>query len=217
MVLRKFAGIFVCTLMLGVCSFAVAGIPNAPDCDATMAYSGGSVLALFNLPAGNGNSFTSAHVKDTGAIVDATITLIVRDDAHNVIPNVPAADMWLESADGGMIACAGGTIADVDTDASGITRWANPLAAGGYSESNCLVQVGASGTANGGVFALHFNSADLNGNGGNPDGEVNLIDVTAFATIYYGTYNFAADLFADGGLDLLDVTSLATGNGSVCP
>ena len=64
--------------------------------------------------------------------------------------------------------CVGGVSADGDTDVDGITEWSNALNAGGYSTANCHIMVSGdaiTGGANGGVFALYFNSADMNGDG----------------------------------------------------
>ena len=77
--------------------------------------------------------------------------------------------------------------------------------------------VGTGGVANGGTLPVHFNSADITGLGGVVDGVVNLSDVSGFAQIYFGTYDFSGDFFFDGLMNLSDVGRLAAGNGSVCP
>jgi hypothetical protein len=206
-------GIFMCTLILGVASFALAGVPAPDNCEADMPnYAGGGALSLFNLPNGGGSAFTAAQMAD-GSEVDATIEVIIRDGNNAVIPQYPAEDLWLESVDGGMVACIGGATADFDTDANGVTSWATPLNAGGYSTANATVMIaGDALTGPGGLMALHFNSADITG-----DGVVNLTDVGNFAAIYFGPYDFAGDFFADGQLNLLDVGRLGLGNGASCP
>lgn len=213
MVLRKIMGLFVCTLILGVASFASAGVPDLGNSEATMPnFAGGSIVSLFNLPNGGGKAFTEAQVPG-GAIVDATIEVVIRDGNNNVIAGFPGEDLWLESADGGMVACIGGTTADGDTDANGLTDWTNALNAGGSSEALCYIMVsGDALTSVGSEMALHFNSADINA-----DGTVNLSDVGEFATYFSGAYSYVADFFFDGILNLPDVGLLATGVGGSCP
>jgi hypothetical protein len=207
-------GLFMCTLILGVASFAMAGVPELGNCEGAYLNHDGSAVSLFNLPNGGGSDFGSAQLAD-GTVVDATISVIIRDGNNDPIPGFPAEDLWLASADGGMVPCVGGVSADGDTDADGITDWTNALNAGGYSTANCHIMVSGdaiTGGANSGVFALYFNSADMNG-----DGTVNLADVGSFSTVFYGSYDFSADFFADGVLNLSDVGRLATGVGGSCP
>jgi hypothetical protein len=214
MVLRKLTGLFVCTLILSVASLATAGVPDLGMSEATWTYGGTDALSLFNLPNGGGSAFAAAQAPD-GTTVDATITVVLRDGNNDVIAGFPAEDLWLASADGGMVPCVGGAAADGDTDADGITDWTNALNAGGNSEANCHVMVSGdaiTGGTSGSVFALHFNSADMNA-----DGTVNLSDVGDFAGIFYGSYDYSADFFADGALNLADVGRLATGVGGSCP
>lgn len=137
--------------------------------------------------------------------------MIVEDAFGAVVANFPAEDMWLESGDGGMVPCTGGTNADQNTDENGFTTWATALNAGGSSEDLCYVYVNGQ-ALNGVPFALAFNSADING-----DGVVNLTDVGLFSGAFFGSYDFAADFFADGILNLNDVGRLATGLGAACP
>jgi hypothetical protein len=213
MVLRKIMGLFVCTLILGVASFASAGVPDLGNSEATMPnFAGGSIVSLFNLPNGGGKAFTEAQVPG-GAIVDATIEVVIRDGNNNVIAGFPGEDLWLESFDGGMVACIGGTTADGDTDANGVTDWSNALNAGGSSEALCYIMVsGDALTSVGSEMALHFNSADMNA-----DGVVNLTDVGRFSTAFNGGYDYAADFFFDGVIQLSDVGRLASGLGGSCP
>jgi len=213
MVLRKLMGLFVCTLILGVASFAMAGVPDLGNSEATMPNNGGVFpLSLFNLPNGGGSAFTEAQASD-GSVVDATIEVVIRDGNNDVIAGFPGEDLWLASDDGGMVPCIGGTSADGDTDADGITRWVNPLNAGGSSLAVCHILVsGDALTSPGSDMALHFNSADINA-----DGTVSLADVGNFSSMFYGGYDFAADFFADGSLSLADVGRLALGIGGSCP
>jgi hypothetical protein len=203
----------MCTLILGVASFATAGVPDLDNSEAAYStYAGGSALTLFNLPSGGGSAFTACQEPD-GTIVDGTIEVVIRDGNNDIIAGFPGEDIWLASVDGGMVPCVGGAGADGDTDADGVTDWVNPLNAGGSSLANCAVMVsGDALTSTGSLFALHFNSADMNG-----DGTVNLADVGSFSGIFFGAYDFSADFYADGALNLSDVGRLATGVGGSCP
>ncbi len=211
MVLRKIMGLFVCALVIGSAALATAGVPSPIETIATQANGNTEDLVLFVLPSGIGSSFTEAQKKNDGAVRDASITMIVEDAFGAVVANFPAEDMWLESNDGGMAPCVGGTSADQDTDATGFTQWVNPLNAGGNSEAVCVVFVNGQ-ALNGVPFTLAFNSADMNG-----DGSVNLVDVGLFSGAFFGAYDFAADFYADGALNLVDVGRLAQGLGGSCP
>jgi hypothetical protein len=209
MVLRKLMGLFVCALIISVASASMAGIPDLDESSATIATTG-QVLSLFNLPNGGGNPLTACQLAD-GTSVDGTITVTLLDANTDVIAGFPAEDLWLESVDGGMVPCVGGSTADGDTDENGVTDFQNALNAGGWSLANATVVVSGDAITSA-VFGLHFNSADMNG-----DGVVNLADVGSFSTIFYGAYDFSADFFADGVLNLADVGLLATGVGAACP
>lgn len=211
MVLRKIMGLFVCALVIGSAALATAGIPDPIQTVATMPNAGNDDLVLFVLPNGFGNGFDSAQVRFDGTSVDATIEMIVKDAFGAIVPNFPLEDMWLESADGGMVPCTGGTYADQDTDDAGYTIWADAPYAGGNSQAACVVYVNGQ-ALDGAPFALGFNSADING-----DGVVNLADVGLFTGIYFGTYDFSADFDCDNTMNLADVQLLASGLGGSCP
>jgi hypothetical protein len=213
MVLRKLMGLFVCTLILGVASFATAGVPDLDNSEATMPnYNGVDALSLFNLPSGGGSALTAAQLAD-GTVMDATIEVTIRDGNNDIIAGFPGEDVWLASADGGLVPCVGGTSADADTDANGVTQWVNPLNAGGYSVATCHVLIsGDALTSAGSDMALHFNSADING-----DQAVNLIDVGLFSGYLFGAYDYAGDFFFDGVVNLVDVGRMAVGLGGSCP
>lgn len=208
-------GLFVCTLILGVASFATAGVPDLGNSEADFtSFDGSAALSLFNLPNGDGSDFTGCQLAD-GSYADGSITIVVRDGNNDIIAGFPAEDIWLASVDGGMVPCVGGSIADADTDADGETEWSNAMNAGGSSMANCAVMISGdqvTGGVGGSVFALHFNSADMNA-----DGAVDLADVGAFAGVFFGAYDYSADFFADGQLNLADVGRLAVGVGGSCP
>ncbi len=211
MVLRKIMGLFVCVLVLSSAALATAGIPDPTMTLATMEGVGGETVALFNLPNAGGSAFDQAQIYMDGTIIDATITMTVLDAFGTPVADFPSEDMWLESADGGMVACINGAAADLTTNSAGETEWANALNAGGFSTAFTVVVINGI-TLNQGPFAMHFNSADMNG-----DGAVNLADVGNFSGIFYGAYDFSADFSADGVLNLTDVGRLAQGSGTACP
>ncbi|RKX28770.1 MAG: hypothetical protein DRP71_17015 [Verrucomicrobia bacterium] len=210
MVLRKLMGIFVITLIVGAASLAMAGVPDVTQCEASRAYAGPERTVVMNVPDGNGKSFTEA-VKVGGGDADATITLIVRDGAGVPIANYPFEDCWLESVDGGMVACVGGTTADASTDVDGMTEFQNPLLAGGSSLADTRVIINGNSLIN--TLPVSYNSPDLNGDGG-----VNLTDVQIFAGDFFAVgYAFRADLFFDNIVNLSDLPRLAAAIGAGCP
>ncbi len=200
------------TLILITCagfSLQAADIPGFHFV-VSSAYEGTEPITLFNQLNGWGSDFTLAMDAD-GGIVDATITLLFEDEFLNPIPDFPKEDMWLESADGGLVPCMGGSSADQNTDENGLTYWGNPLVAGGYSQAACVVVVNGNPLTEQGL-PIQFNSPDING-----DWTVNLMDVGAFSTNLYGPYHFRSDLYFDGVTNLADVGRLAAGIGTACP
>jgi hypothetical protein len=180
---------------------------------ATTAAPAGSFPVLYNLPNGQGSPFTQARVHS--GIVDATITLTLLDDGCMPIANFAAADMWLEKSvaagTGNFTSCLGGTIADANTDALGMTRWANPLRAGGWSTSKTLVVVAGSPLVSNSGLVLRHNSADING-----DRVVDLADIPLFAADF-GSTALRSDLKFDGVVNISDIPMLAAGVGADCP
>jgi hypothetical protein len=163
---------------------------------------------LLVVPDGNGAPLTAAR-RPGGAPVDATMRLTLLDACYDPIAHYPQEDLWLESVDQGLVLCAGGSIADHDTDLLGQTVWTQALRAGGHSLAGCRVVV--SGTP-GHALPLRVNSPDLNG-----DLVVSLIDIAMFASAFYGPYTFAADLWADGAVNISDIPVLAEALGAGCP
>jgi hypothetical protein len=204
-------GIFAITLMVGAASFATAGVPDLDLSTAARAYAGPETAVLFNIPNGGGAAFTDAAI--IGGAVDATITLTLVDGSGTPIPNFPFEDAWIESADGGMVACTGGATADFNTNASGVTSWVTPLQAGGSSQALTVVMISGAALTSSAGLAISHNSADITG-----DGLVNLTDVPLFAGDFYGgVYAFRSDFSYDGNVNLSDVVKLAQALGAACP
>jgi len=168
-------------------------------------------LVLFNVPNGTGSPFTEARTL-TG-LVDAVLTLYLRDGNNDPIGNYPRVDMWLEVGDdiGTLSHCLSGTIAETDTRSNGETNWFNPLRAGGWSEGPTVVMISGTPLLSGDLDLRHI-SPDING-----DLVVNLTDVSLFAGDFYGGYSFRSDFYYDGVINLSDVGKLAQAIGAACP
>ena len=192
--------------------FALSGIPSLIESTAEIAYTGPDIPSLMVVPDGNGPRFTAAH-DEHGNVVDATITLFLRDDLGAPIADYPREDLWLESVDGGLVVCMYGVIADQNTDATGMTNWINPPIAMGHSQSLVLVLINGSVLISNGGLPLNFNSPDING-----DGVVNLQDLSIFSGDFYSiSYYFRSDFNGDRILNLMDVSLLAQHFGAQCP
>lgn len=198
--------------LLLTAGFALAqtGIPDLSHCEAWLVYDGPETPTLLVFPDGRGSHFDEAQLPD-GAQVDATVVLVMRDMWDFPICCFPAEDTWLEAQDGGLVPCLGGTTADLNTDGDGMTHWATPLAAGGFSQAPLQVLINGE-VINPGGLALSFNSPDFNG-----DLHVNLTDVQLFAADLTTGYTFRADLYRDGVLNLSDLGKLAAGMAAQCP
>lgn len=178
------------------------------------AYEGTEHVTILNFPDGTGFSFQEAR-DSNGELVDATITLYLRDTNNDPIAGFPCEDIWLQSEDGGLFICFWGnwgTNPDADTDMNGMTQWVNPLCVGGSSQAPLEVLVNGLSILNPPNLPISFNSPDLN-----RDGHVNLIDLGYFSADYFGEYNFQSDFHCDGQINLADVARYAEGSGAHCP
>lgn len=214
MLLRKLMGLFACTLIIGAASFAIAGVPDPDQCVATVAGGVAETLTLFNLPNGTGAPFTGA-TGPSGGVVDATISLTVVDANGDPIELFPFEDMWIQSevAVGETYApCVGGNLANFSTDEFGMTEWANPLNAGGWTQGLLFVMINGNAITTNSGLPIQFNSADISG-----DGSADLSDLGIFAQDYYGVYAFRSDFNGDGAVNLSDVGRMALGIGAECP
>lgn len=188
------------------------GLPDLDLCVVTWHAGSGTTATLLVVPDGSGAPLTAARRPD-GMLVDATIELLMVDACGDFIFNFPSEDLWLESTDDGLALCAGGSVADHNVDRQGRTVWTQPLRAGGHSQAACQVLINGLPVAGGGGLPLHFNSPDLNGDRG-----VSLVDIVLFAEAYsLGSYVFAADLHADGAVNIADIGVMAAGVGAGCP
>ena len=227
-------GIFAITLIVCSASLAMAGIPDATQCDSNRLEGGVKAVLLvtpgaaadhpFDTAVAVGNPYPAPQV-----FIDATIQVTVRDGLGVVIVNYPFEDIWIECPvaanpptdaesfpvaplDTGFVACVGGATADFSTDVNGYTEFKNPPFAGGYSYGQTRVVVNGNGLSN--TVDVSFNSPDLNG-----DGVVNLIDLQAFTADYFdgGLYHYRSDLFFDSIVNLIDLPEMSQYYGSICP
>jgi len=179
---------------------------------AEMNFSGPEMATVMVVPDGSGTPLSAASLAN-GAIIDATITLYVNDCYDQPIAAFPREDMWLESLDQGLISCVGGSIADANTDADGVTTWSRPLQAGGASQTACAIFINGSAVMYPSSLPLQFNSPDING-----DGLINLTDVSLLAGDYYSsTYQFRSDFARDGNINLSDLAKFVPALGANCP
>jgi hypothetical protein len=188
---------------------ALAGVPDVYECEVSIAYSGPGTPSMMNVPNGNGFAFTEARDEE-GNVVDATITLYIRDSQGVPIMNYPAEDTWLDTEDNGLVTCTSGSVSDLNTDFDGMTQWVNPLFAGGYSQAPVRVLI--NGVELPTTLDLDFNSPDING-----DLVVNLADVALFTGCYFNAYCYAADYDNNGALNLSDLSYFAEHIGATCP
>jgi hypothetical protein len=192
--------------------FANTSIPDLYLSEAFIAYDGPGVPTLMVVPDGSGNTFTEAH-DEQGNVVDATITLYLRDSQGVPFVYFPREDMWLESADGGVVSCLWwGMIPDQNTDINGMTMWTNPPIAGGHSQGPVIVFIAGSPLLSNSGLPLEFTSPDINGNG-----HVNLQDLAILAPDFYSGYQFRSDLNGDGYINLSDIAIFAQHLGIHCP
>lgn len=211
---RRPLNVFFITALLSAAAVIPATAENIPDLDVVIIQSAGESISLFCLPDGTGRAFSEAQTQ-SGAVTDATLSMVLLNNG-TVVVGFPAEDIWLESWNGTMAICPGGTIADGNTDAIGQTKWQTPLLAGGATDR--AAGQGVDIVVNGTQFSplelafYSFNSADLNG-----DRAVTLSDIPIFSGDFYGAYNYRSDFSWDGVINLGDVVVLAQSLGAGCP
>lgn len=175
-------------------------------------------VSVVVVPDGSGDRLDNAQFWDgvpgsTPSRVDATVNVRVETAAGDPVAGFAAVDLVLGSTAGNLALCQGAGSADAPTDANGGTTFSGAIAAGGIADVGSDERMLVVGTGLNSVYTsapgleILFNSPDLNG-----DGEVNLIDLAAFAPAFTSqTYDYAADYAWDGTVDLRDfgVFSLA--------
>lgn len=191
---------------------AASPVPDLDNSTATLYYHG--PVSLCVVPGGGGDLLSEARTLD-GTPVDATVHVWIYDGMANPIFAFPWEDIWLESTAGSLAACYPlGVMADAATDFDGYTSFSGALSAGGHSAVGEKLQVLIVGTpVDCCDLDIRFNSPDVNG-----DRVVDLTDVFLFSQAYLsGAYEYAADFFADGVLDLSDLVVFSRHVNASCP
>ncbi len=124
----KINAIFFMVFSLACVNVAFAhSIPDPILSSVCMPNLGDASPAIFILPSGEGSAFSEAQIVGNGAVVDATIELILVDTHGSLMINFPMEDIWLVSPDGGIESCFWGTKPDQPTNSSGVTFWSSPM------------------------------------------------------------------------------------------
>lgn len=206
MVRRNLMGLMIGALLLSTVT-AWAGVPDMNQSTAVTA--AGVAKSVYNLPNGGGHPLSNCYSLG-GARSNATITLTLRDVNMNPIFQYPWADLWLDTNDGGLTYCPGGTSADRDTDVAGQTVWANSLFAGCSGIGTVIIVSG--NTLAQAPLNIRHNSPDVNCNL-----VVNLSDLSLYAQDVFAGYNYRSDFYWDNILNLSDLVLMAQGSGAACP
>ena len=215
MLRRNIVGLVICVAALGVSTLGVAGVPDLVNSNADLP-AGLPQVSVFLTPDGTGNLMTEARAVTTPPldVVNATITVTLFDAGMNPVFAYPFEDMWLETTLGGLVACTNGTLANANTDINGITTFVGPFYAGGYSNKVA-----------GELTQVIINGAPLIGEDLNvlfnspdlfADGVVDLSDVSLFSASY-GTTDYRANYFYDGSVNLSDLVLFSSSVNVVCP
>lgn len=186
------------SMLLGLAGLASAGVPD-PGLSTSSAAGSGTLLIT---PAGNGNTLGS---------IGAVVTVTVVDGTGTPIAGYPFQDIYLDDAGTAEIAlCQGGSVADFNTNAAGVTTISGGISGGGFTQAG--LQVYLAGVAIGAALPINANSPDING-----DLVVNLADIGSFAADFTGAYAFRSDFDANGEINLGDLGVLASNNNQSCP
>jgi hypothetical protein len=159
---------------------------------------------------------TNCYAFGVGEIGNGQVDLYLRDANGDPVYPYPKEDLWIETGScvegyPGIVLCYKGSTADSDTDNSGHTAWTQPLEAG-CCGCQVIVMVSGMALSQPPFDNYFFNSPDMN-----CDLTVNLTDVVLFAGAYYGVYDYCADFYWDGVLNLSDIVVLAQHVGHTCP
>jgi len=186
------------TMLLGMASLAMAGIPDATNSTANAG--SGTVMIT---PTALGPSLAS---------VGATISVHIEDAAFAPIVGYPFQDIWWDDNGNGDLAfCQGGSNADGNTDANGDATISGPAAGGGWTLAG--VQVYMAGTPMAGpALTIDINSPDNTG-----DLVVDIADLGDFSDdLQNNPGAFRSDLIFDGILNIADVGEYALHHGTTC-
>jgi hypothetical protein len=170
-------------------------------------------VSVLTIPDGSGDALDYAQTLGGGRM-DATVWVQVFNTMTcDPLPGFPAADMWLETTDGGVHFCPLRNIADGPTDEYGFASFSHPLGGGGQSDPQSeRLAVYVSGIpANSPAMDIQINSPDING-----DFVVNISDLAMFVSDYVGTYHYRSDFSWDYVLNLSDVVYMSSSFLATC-
>ena len=187
-------------MLLGLTGVASAGIPS--EVTSSAASAGGVVMIT---PASNGGA-----IGDAGA----TVTVTVLDAGGAPVPNFPFQDIWLgHNGDNAIALCQGGSTADLNTNAAGVTTISGLIGGGGWS---LTTQVYINGTPlDDPALPVALNSPDIILTGTSYL-VVDAADFSAFGQDYQTTA-FRSDIVNDGLVDVADFSRFGQLFGEVCP
>jgi len=186
-----------------VCSVPAFAAFDVPDIGPSSADCIGCPAALRIEPNGQGPTLADVGVE---------IVVTVLDASGNPIAGYPFQDIWLDDLQNGELnVCQGGSVADRNTDATGVSVFTGAIAGGGFSQAGMLVYLAGQALPQF-VLEIDVNSPDITG-----DLTVNMADVGAFAAGYATPeLDFEIDLLADGLENLGDIGALAAAFGTTC-
>jgi len=211
--MKRFSFSVFCMGLVFAASGAVFGYPDFDACTVQMPNIGDATPVIFVLPAEGGTPLSEARNLGTCEVVDATIEVMLVDHLGQPMHYTLPEELSLGSPGGSFETCGWGAFPDYGPDENGIAYWISNIGAYGRNEGELDVLLNY--TPISGQYPqlnIWVNSADMNG-----DGTVNIVDVSNFSEHYFGTYDFSADYFPDGVLNLADVVLLALGLGQSCP
>lgn len=215
MLRRNIVGLVICVAALGVSTLGVAGVPDLVNSNADLP-AGTPQVSVFLTPDGTGNLMTEARAITTPPldVVNATITVTLFDAGMNPVFAYPFEDMWLETTLGGLAACTNGTLANANTDINGVTTFVGPFYAGGYS--NKVAGELTQVIINGSPLVGEDLDVLFNSPDLFADGVVDLSDVSLFSASY-GTTDYRANYFYDSAVNLSDLVLFSSSVNVVCP
>ena len=184
------------SMLLALAGVASAGIPD--DTTSSASSAGGTVLIT---PESTGGSLAAAG---------ATVTVTWLDAGSLPVAGFPFQDIYLDdSGDFAISLCQGGSVADNNTDADGVTTMSGVIAGGGFT---LLTQVYVSGVPlTGTPLNVALNSPDIDGSL-----LVDIVDFAAFGDDFGGTA-FRSDFVFDGVVDLSDFSRFGQAFFQDCP
>jgi len=229
--------ILTCLVLCGITGLAQAQTPD-PNLSYANYAAYPSQVSCCIYPNGGGTPLSGCYAFG-GQWINATITVTLLDAAGTPIPLFPAVDLRLRTNLGGIVWCpivitprgalpGYECIADAPTNAAGRTTFSLSYFGGGQTSpalgeicevyavvGTAIIPIRGTDPMGGppnSQLDIQFNSPDIDANG-----IVNLTDLVAFATDFYGVYSYRSDYFWDGIINLSDIVHMARAFGATCP